>query len=425
MPTATPERKFEKEGEQRYIFPQRRIVERRKEKGFVGMPPCKRFLKFLSLCFGVLLFSGIPAAEALPLRYISCDLLLSEPDPAAELLRKWDPARYGKLTIFPVDDCREIPELPELDLRHIELNTLHCRNLDDQAIDLAPLMKFHLNTFEFRGNVTNFQLLPTDRLTEINGTPGGVIDTSGLNGRSFPVLETLIIAQLHGRTLDLRGAPKLRKLVIFQAEQLEEIQLAPDVTLEHLDLNTPQLAGLPEFPPETLQTFFFASNSILPREGNPQTTENKWRFEDFKHLRFPNVVHARFAGIGGRELILPEMPNLKFLELGELEIETLDALKDSRIFSLTLWDLPALADFHALAELPLLEVKLYNIPAASWGIPEGVPRNNGRCKVICEPGWQDNPVIAWMIYGAIAGVLGCWVVVYQRFIRDGKDSKNA
>ena len=70
-------------------------------------------------------------------------------------------------------------------------------------------------------------------------------------------------------------------------------------------------------------------------------------------------------------------------------------------------------------------VKLYNIPAALWGIPEGVPHNDGRCEVICEPGWQDNPAVAWMIYGAIVGVFGCWVVIYQRFIRGGKDSKNA
>jgi|GEM_PF-3081579 hypothetical protein len=349
-------------------------------------------------------------------------LYLNRADALIRLRSEWDSGKYDSLEICCDGSHIRIPDLPDLGYRSISVDQI-C-NTPLSAVDLAPLQKFHLDSFAFsRGKVKNLRLLPADRLRTISGNYWGELDAEELNGRNFPELETLNINILHGKELDLRGIPNLNRLVICNAPELERILLSPDAPVSSLQLSAPRLREFPVFRHESLKSLTFdagrgfAYETAAPRKLSRPRPGGIWNFERLACLRFPNLETLRLSGIGGKTLRLPEAPRLKKLSLSNLELENLDGLKSISIRELELRRLPRLSDFSALTGSSIQELTLDNLPATRWGLPDGLPP---QATVYCTPEFLETPMVIWTFY--ITGLIltGGWVAVYQFFIRKRK-----
>lgn len=332
-------------------------------------------------------------------------LYFSQKGEYEKFVEKYQSGKYTHLEIhFHKEGCN-IPNLPNYDYRGIEIwNLMHY----DKAIDLSPLSPFHLEEIELTmGTFINLNQLPVDEL-RILDAGSSQIDAKYINARKYPVLESIEIYTLTGKALDLRNAPKLRELRLYQTSDLEILLLPKNIQLKELWLDKKLIDLLKDINTTQMEILIVNPDYYNNKRDDPNCT-----FDQIINLQLLNLKKLKISSFSGRNLKLPFMPKLETLEMRGLDIISLDTIKEKcpNIKNLVLCDMPYLTDFSVIKSLPLKILRVHNVPACKWKIPVELPPD---CQVIGLPPFYENYHIMWGAFITFALILGTWTFLYQK-----------
>lgn len=341
-------------------------------------------------------------------RFPDYRLKCHEADAVEKLLAEWPKKPYQKLEIQLSENCG-IPKLPaELNIKSV---TLYLYGGENEWIDVFPLNNLELEELSIhsRGYFRNFYAINSAGLKSLSGE-----FKEKFPDQDWPSLEELSI-RCSSKVLDLRHAPKLRKLSIYHSFELEEILFSPEIKLKELVLMTPKLKKIPEFDKSeiTRMHLYFS----------PQSSDLKpnWSLASIAAFHMPELVDLSLTGFSGRALVLPVAPKLKTLALERLEITGLNGLEKYSLDSLNLYRIPELWDLSPLQKMNLEELHLHDIPACT----KVLPKLNPGCKVSSNPRPPSDWKTVWSIYAICIAIVFAWTGLYQRLKKQtGKKEGN-